>query len=171
MARGDNPLDKAPRGLTNVLDLKTLGRQPDEFGLLLAPTFDAYEHYIADKLITVNSTMNPVSPSAFPISSQTVAGADVMLKALSGVVTIGAAAGTRLDILLGVQIPSSSQSMCVLAFQRFTPYIGGQFWLPVLFHRPFLLPAGSVLLLQAFSDAAGADHAFALRSFGTVPLT
>lgn len=167
----DNPLDKAPRGLTAVFDLKALGRQPDQFGLQLVPVSDVYEHYLADKLITVNSTLTPASPGAFPIASTTTAGADVLLKGLAGVVTIGAAAGTRLDILLGIQVPGSSQSMCVVGFQRFTPFVGGQFWLPVLFAKPFLLPAGSVLNLQAFSDAAGADHAFALRSFGTVPLT
>lgn len=170
MARADNPLDKAPRGLTSVFDLKTLGRQPDEFGLLLAPVADTYEHYVADKLITVNSTLTPASPGAFPIASTTVAGADVILKSLAAVVTTGAAAGTRLDVLLGLQIPSSSQSMCVVGFQRFTPFVGGQSWLVVNFAKPFLLPAGSVINLQAFSDAAGADHAFALRSFGTVPL-
>lgn len=156
-------LHKSPVGLLDLFRLRTLGKNPSEFGEAVQPVADAQNYYGVDIQVVAN---NQSAPQAYPFAgtdSQTFAG---RVFALSGHVVIGAAAGTRLQMQLGYR-PTPQFQTIWLAEDVVTAGLvaGGTYFLTYTFPSPVVFPPGAAFMFSAQSDAAGADHVFVRRAF------
>lgn len=67
-----DPLHKAPFGILGGLELKVLGRNPDEFGTVLLPNFDAIDQYLVDRLLPVGPVGSIANPAVNALAGDTV---------------------------------------------------------------------------------------------------
>lgn len=157
------PLHKAPSGLLELLRLRTLGGQPNQFAEQVIPTIRANEFYAVD-LLRSGSTSG--AAGAFPRSIAGNVGAGVVgapggpiaLVAYAAIVTMGAAGGTQLRIRIGLDLPDAGPTAWV-ASEVFAPAAaGGSYVATALFSPWLVLPGGARFFGTAESDAAGADH-------------
>lgn len=154
----DQPvLQKSPAGLLQVLELKTLGQAPFRFDDALKPVIDCAAYYSADRYSTDDDVG---TAGAFPRSQVVTLVNFEQLMVIAGAIQIGAAAGTRLDIEIGIRYQGNYVPH---AFGRFTPYIGGLFWITYSFPYPQVIPPGATVECFARGDAAGADHGISIR--------
>src|SRR5262245_21666376 len=167
----NSPLQKYPKGLLELLRLRTEGFQPGEFGSAVIPGVVANEHYGADLQFTSQDLSGPVP---FPYAGNFVIGAGaaapgpIRLMNVSCEIVIGAAAGTRLLARIGIQTPASSSPTTWVAAQQFTPSIEQTFAFLTNFPVPFVLMPGTGIALRVDGDAAGNDHSVNFRSLQQV---
>lgn len=154
-------LDKAPVGLLELLNLKSGGRQPDGFNSVVQPGIEVFPFYAMDRLFTAD-TVN--AAAAYPLNGTVNVSFPRAFIGFGAQVTVGAAAGTRLDIRIGLRCPGPTSPAIILVQTRFTPFIGGFF--DAYWQAPFpvVLPPGAQFVALANSDAAGADHVLTMKS-------
>lgn len=153
------PLHKAPLGLLEIFRLRTLGRNPDEFGSQVIPVTDVTDNYGLDLLSGVAENAAAGVVSQF-LTSVVSANARRYI-AVSGNITIGAAAGTYLTMGIGYQLPNSP-NFFYLNTTTITPVIGGVYRIAAGI-SPLLLPPGHAVFFSTNGNAAGADHLLELR--------
>lgn len=154
----DQPvLQKSPAGLLQVLELKTLGQAPFRFDDALKPVIECAAYYSADRYATDDDVG---TVGAFPRSQVVVLVNFEQLLTIAGAIQVGAAAGTRLDIEIGIRYQGNYVPH---AFQRFTPFVGGLFWITYSFPIATVIPPGASVECFARSDAGGADHSISIR--------
>jgi hypothetical protein len=153
------PLHKFPLGLLEVFRLRTSGGQPTEFGQGVQATTDVTDFYASDLLAVQNSSSGATT---LPLTLVVTMPNPRRILGVSGVVVLGAAAGTVLRLRLGVRT-NASQAIHYIGSATYTPTALVSH--PVLGSAlpPYTLPAGSQLVLEVDSNAGGADHVIALR--------
>lgn len=156
------PLDKAPTGLLELFNLKSGGVQPGGFVEDVAASIDALAFYGMDRLFTADT---PFAAAAFPLNGTISVSFPRLFVGFGAQVTVGAAAGTRLNIRIGLRCPAPSSPVIVLQQTAFTPVIGGFFDAYWQAPFPLVLPPGAQFTVLAASDAGGADHVLTLKSF------
>lgn len=157
-------LQKSPLGLLELFNLKSGGLQPNQFAEQLQGGFDAVPFYGADRLFTANTV---AAAAAFPLNLTVNADFARLYIGFSVQVTLGAAAGTRLAIRIGLKVPSPASPLIVLADARYAaPHlVAGEFNEAIfLAPYPFVLPPGAQWNASARSDAAGADHVLTAKA-------
>lgn len=157
----DAPLLKVPRGLLDLLRIRTLGRNPDAVDFSIKPTIDATEHYGSD-LVVVDST----SIGAGAIT-RTCAGTSTFpgrLIAMGGFVVVGAAAGTQIRMMLSVGTQANITGVPVGEVYITAPVIGATYTVSAVLSKPIVFGPGWQFILTVQGDAGGADHTILLRS-------
>lgn len=161
------PLHKAPAGLLELMRLRTQGAAPPQFAEDVRAVIVANEHYGAD----LQSTGGLSLVGALPVTlvgtigtGQTPAGASRVM-GLSAELTLGAAAGTRLLVRVGVR-QNAAAVINWLGASYFTAGLaaGVPFVCVAFMPVPLILQPGFQTVAQAVGDAAGADHNLDLRS-------
>lgn len=157
------PLHKSPRGLLELLRLRTLGAQPSLFSEGVQPVVVVNDHYAADLLVNSN---HDLAAAAFPLVQTVTTAGVTRLMTFSVDVTLGAAVGTYLALSIGLQLPSSSNPVSWYGYQLFTAGLiaGEAYRLVANMPSPLILPSGAFLIAGASSNAAGADHVLSLRT-------
>lgn len=158
----DSPLQKSPRGLLELFDLKTLGHAPMFFQDHVSASIDAFPFYAYDRLVTLQD----VGPAAaMPLALSAAESVTRAYISYEAEVTFGAAGGTYASVRLGLRAPDPNAPLHWLAAVNTNIAKAGDkvvaIWVPPF---PVIIPAGSVFTLSVLSDAAGADHTPVLRS-------
>jgi hypothetical protein len=150
-------LSKSPRGLVELLRLKTFGDAPGELLNAIQASIDARPFYSAD-ILFANSATNSVGALAgvgiASVSNQAIDSLGVLT--VGGTFTCGAAAGTNIVLSWGFFIRNTTLpvgSMFIGACLA-----GQQISFGTTCNPGFVLPGGSRLYAQATGNAAGADH-------------
>ena len=152
------PLQKAPRGILELLRLRTLGDNQNKFSDTLDASVDATNFYGADlQVVSTDSLVGAITRTVTSVA--TVPG---RILGLSGICTIGAAAGTRLSMRISYA-PNPSANPVVLGFDTRTPVIGADFAVVAAFSTPIVFLPGARWDFTTQGDAAGADHQQILR--------
>lgn len=154
-------LDKAPIGLLELMNLKSNGAQLDEFDGTVQGSVDVFSFYGVDRNFTADT---PQAAAAFPLNGTVNVSFPRAFIGFGAQVTVGAAAGTRLDIRIAYKSNPNAPSIVVVQ-QRFTPFVGGFFDAYWQSPFPLVLPPGGQWNVAAFSDAGGADHVLNLKSW------
>lgn len=159
----EHPLHKSPRGLLELFRLRTLGRQPDQFGDTVVPVVEAGEFYAADlKLISTATATTGAIGGAGMSNTLTLTG-PIRLHAAGAVVICGAAAMTNVTITVELLRQNAAGTVlgCPLGCYFF-PAInaGARIGVGVPIARSWvLLPGASMAVIVRISGtAAGADH-------------
>jgi len=158
----NSPLHKAPLGLLELLALKTLGQQPSAFGDTVQPSLDVLELYAAT---TQTNTAETAGPQAFPFAIvNTPTPGPQRLRGLSGVVDVGANAGTQLRMYLGIRQSSATANLLSILAENviYTPVVGARYVVTTGL-CDIMLPPGWQLVFEAASNASGADHVASMR--------
>jgi hypothetical protein len=156
-------LPKAPTGLLELFGLKG-GVGPSEFGESIVPGIDALPFYAVDRLFSAN-TVN--AAAAFPLNGTVNVSFPRLYFAFSAQVTLGAAAGTRLAIRIGIRAPTNASALAIVADARYAaPHLvaGGFYEAIWLAPFPLVFPPGAQFNCAATSDAAGADHVLTMKA-------
>lgn len=154
-------LDKAPRGLLELLRLRTDGRLPDGVEQSIRPTVESRDFYGSDLYIPAASTTSVGALAS--LSNNLTLTAHLGLRSLGGVLTIGAGAATNVQATWFFALPSFPAVPIPLGSMFYAALAAGQ---TVAFGSgplPFVLPAGSILTAQVSGAAAGADHNLNVR--------
>jgi len=152
------PLHKAPLGLLELFRLRTLGANPNQFSDTVQPVTDVTDFYGADLFSAVaeNGAAGAIGVglvSAVSLNSRRYLG-------FSGTLTVGAAAGTYLNLALGFTI----QGVVVgLVSAQITPIAAGVYRVAVPNMRGLVLPPGHALTFNVNGNAAGVDHTPQIR--------
>lgn len=150
----NSPLHKAPLGLIEIFNLKTLGRQPDLFSDTVAPTIDTRDFYSAG-LLLASGTGGEVG-ALLNLFERLTLTAHVGVRGIGAILTIGAAGGTNVSITVGYE--NESGFRCPLGTHSFAAVFAGQI---VEFGLPMraVWPAGTRVYANAYAGSvAGADH-------------
>jgi hypothetical protein len=156
-------LQKAPSFLLDLFRLKTTGFSPTQFADAVVPTTDVSSMYGAEMQVTGASNG---SAGAFPRSQSAFTGVASRYWGLAGSVIVGAAAGTQIQLTIGVTFPRAGNFFPIASTLIITPqalrtyYVGGLF--PC---GPIVLPPGGSITVIAAGDAAGADHNTSLFTY------
>lgn len=157
-------LPRAPTGLLELLGLKTGGKQPDGVESVIGPSVDMVPFYGMEKLFSANT----VFAAAALTQTQTVTVTFPRLYiAFSFQITLGAAAGTRLSLRLGVRAPSAASPLTVLAQEYVAaPHlVAGEFYECIwLAPFPMVYPPGAQFVARSSGDAAGVDHVLTMKA-------
>jgi hypothetical protein len=149
------PLHKVPRGLLELLRARTLGRSPDELANAVIANVDATEMYGSDLCVVASDSGGAGS------INRTVTGTSAnmgRLLGMSGQVTIGAAAGTQVRLLLQYS-PGPQFSAVIVADRVITaPVAAAVYAVSVQFPRALVFNPGATFTFTTSGDAAGADH-------------
>jgi hypothetical protein len=153
------PLHKFPLGLLEVFRLRTSGGQPTHFGEAVQPVSDVTDFYASDLLQVFNASSGATT---LPLTLVTTLPNPRRIVGVSGVVVIGANAGTVLRLRLGVRT-NASQVIHYIGNSQPTSAVNTTF--PALGSAlpPYTLPAGSQFVLEVDSNATGGDHVIAIR--------
>lgn len=159
-------LQKAARGFLELFYLQSLGRNPSQVGEIIQPTIDVTPFYAADRMLTGSNTVfGGAANGTVPlIATGAVAVPGTMLFALGGALTVGAAPGTRWRVTWGYRMQAANNQFCAIGSENLGTLIAAQqveFGLALPF--PLVTNMGSVLEVQAASDAAGADHQLRIK--------
>lgn len=156
----NSPLQKAPRGLLELLRLRTLGDQPYEFGSALEPGIDCTPFYASDLQKTLSFgpsvgslvVVGGLEFTAIPVNP-------ILVYGIGGQLTLGAAPGTYVEWSVGLRLPQATAQPCILATGRKTALIAAQV-IPFgsSLSVPIICPAGGAIYVQCKGDGAGADH-------------
>lgn len=151
------PLWKSPRGLIELFRLRTNGRNPDQFATAVQPVADVQDFYGADLLFTADTA---AAAAAFPITQTIDVAFTRRFWGFSFQITLGAAAGTRLSLRIGMRVPSSGSAVYIVAQTVYTAgLVAAQNYNTfVNFPRPIVLSSGAQFVCVAVGDAGGADH-------------
>lgn len=149
-------LSKVPRGLLELLRLRTDGRMPDLFNNAVQPCVDSTPFYGSDLLIPASSTPTVGALNPALVESLTTT-ALVSVLSLGGQLTIGAAAATNIQVGWGVLLPGQTVDSILGSQFLAQQAIGAIAQFGSSFNR-LVLPIGSTLYVIASGTAAGADH-------------
>lgn len=155
------PIVKSLLGLTQLLRLRTGGLLPNALSDQVVPIVDVADMFGQDLLGASDVSS---AASAMPASvADTVGAASLRVKALSARVTVGANAGTFLNLSVGFRVPGVASTIWVASrevdgVQAATPYFVG---CPI---PDLQLGPGSVFIAQVTGDQTGADHVVAVQS-------
>lgn len=136
------------------------GQGPSELSLRVDPSVDVADFYGSQQTVTVQEVQVPTGIGTGKLG--TAATATRRYLAISGAITMGAAAGTRLQLVLGYSNDPAMANFVVLSSQTFTPAIGVTFRTGVSADR-IMLPAQYFPFLIVIGDAGGADHVPSLQ--------
>lgn len=153
------PLHKAPEGLLQLMRLRTLGANPNQFDEVAGAFIEVANFYGSDLLVS-----STVTDAAGAISQTSTGTAQFpgRLFAMSGQITVGAAAGTNLRLILRFA-PNVAFPPVTVADRVVTPVANASFHISVLFPSPIVFKAGAQFVLSTSGDAAGADHVLTRR--------
>ena len=152
------PLQKSPRGLLELMRLRTLGEQPRLFSEQVMPVIESNPFYGADLLQVLSPTAN-VGAILNLASTQTMLNASG-LRGLGAFLTIGAAPATNVTLMWSVVIgdpTGATEASLGSQFIAQAPATAALFCglpLPLL-----VLPPGTLCRCRVVGTAAGADHA------------
>jgi hypothetical protein len=135
------------------------GQGPNQLSLEVKPTIDVSDFYGMQSTFTSQE-----AGAAGVIGAGKLATAAVNPRrylAMSGHITIGAAAGTYLTIAIGYAHNVALANFVVLNSMTVVPVAGGVYMIGAVFDR--ILPAGSFPVLFVNGNAAGADHVPAVQ--------
>lgn len=161
MSRYQNALQKAPQALLELLRLRTQGDQPTAFSDVLTPVIESTEFYGADQIRTAATTGAAAAVNA---SVTAIVGTTTRYVGIGGAFTVGAAAGTFLNLQLFLVWQQGGSA--VPLFPTFEPVrlaAGRTYYFGGLLQKPLVLPAGTQINALSLGDAGGADHVLALR--------
>lgn len=147
-------LHKVPAGLLDLLRLRTLGRAPDQFSDSVLATVESSNFYGADVMVVASDSGGAGAVSRSVTGTAARPG---RLFAMSGQITIGAAAGTALRLLLSFS-PGPQFSSVIVAQEVWTPVAAGVFCVSIVFPSPIVFLAGASFTFTTAGDAGGADH-------------
>jgi hypothetical protein len=157
VAAGDKPLQKAPLGLLGLLDLKTLGRNPDGFNNTVVATIEASDMYGAPnaQILTASGNLQNVGDTlSLTVPSSTA----YRVRSFAGAVTT--IATENAGLALGFQT-SANSNFAPWYSQNSTQAAAAQnFRAARYFERPPIIGPGSILLvynLIAFGAARAAS--------------
>lgn len=167
------PLHKAPSGLLELLRLRTLGGQPNQFSEQLIGTIHANEFYASDLLRSGNQTG---TAGAFPRALTGNVGAGITgapggpiaLTHFAAIIVMGAAGGTQVRIRIGLDLPDSGPTSWVGHMVGAPAAAGGGYVAVAAFSPWLVVPAGTRFVANAESDAAGADHVLSFTTISAV---
>lgn len=154
-------LRKVPRGLLELLRLRTDGKNPSGLEEAIRFTIETRDFYGSDLLFPVDNTATVGALAT--INNNNNLTRPIGLRALGGELTIGAAAATNVVCSWG---------FTVAGFPAFIVPVGSIFFPNLAAAQlvrfgsaplPFVLPAGSVLIAHVTGTAAGADHTLNVR--------
>ena len=149
------PLHKSPVGLLDLLKLRTLGRNPEWLNEVVGPILDATNFYGADLQVVASDSGGA---GAMSRSVSGTAARPGRLLAMSGQVTVGAAAGTQIRLLVSYT-PGPSFSAVILATEVITaPVAGAVYAVAAVLPSPIVFAPGAGFTFTVAGDAAGADH-------------
>lgn len=145
-------------GLLQFLRIKG-GQGPNALGLDVTPSMDVTDFYGAQSLVVTNQT-----GAAAALGNLFAPAANNQRRyiAISGNVTIGAAAGTWLTLGIGYVDPITGTAV-VLQAQSFTPVVGGLYRIAHDAQGFVLLPPPYAPAFFCAGNAGGADHVTALQ--------
>lgn len=157
----ESPLQKAPRGLLELLRLKTLGEQPNAFDRTVSPSIDITDFYANDvqQTFNVNNAL-----AALPQTLTQPVTEPIRVLAMAAEMTLGAAAGTRLQVRVGVRSPQNTSTVWFASENVTAGLAAGLSYVAVgILSGPMVIPPGWTLVAHAVGDAGGADHQLSLR--------
>lgn len=155
MAVDRTALQVAVDSLLQFLRIKS-GQGPSSLALELVPSMDVIEFYGAQSSLNGGQGGTPGA-----IAAGTVVAAAVTPRrylAISGSITIGAAAGGFVTLGIGFTLQPGVGGTTFLAAGSFTPVVGGIYRVVWGEGRGLILPAGHTIGLYVNGNAAGADH-------------
>lgn len=155
------PLNKAPRGILEILRLRTLGKNPQFFSEVAQAFIDTTEYYGADLLVSSSKALGAGAMTRTTQETYTVPG---RLFAVSGVLIVGAAAGTQIRLSLSMTPPGSSADVGIGELIVTAPVIGASYQVSSRLPKPMVCLPGTVFNFSTAGDAAGADHQPFLRT-------
>lgn len=165
-------LQKAPSGLLELLRLRSNGDQPTTFADSVLSVVVANEHYGADLQFSSSDS----GTGAIGQSIQVVIGSGftapatpgpVRFMAIGGDMVFGAAAGTWLQMRIGIRAPTANSPPAWIAWQSYAaPFLvaAGALTIVANFPAPIILLPGSAVRIEMTGDAVGADHTLRLRT-------
>lgn len=153
------PLQKPPRGLLEVLRLKQAGKQPEWFSEQLVPVIDGREFYASDILAAFGGAAQVGALAN--LTRELTLTSSFGVKAISGNLTIGAAAATNVYLEIGVLFGAIGGSLAeyIVLQQVFIAQaaIGAILGIGCVLPN-WVLPAGTIVRCRANGTAAGVDH-------------
>lgn len=149
-----SPLQKAPIGLLELLNLKTLGKQPTGFAEVVSPVVDARDFY-GPNLLIASGTGGAIG-SLLNLDEVLTLTANLGVRGIGAILTIGAAGGG--DVTISVGYENESGFRCPLGAFSWSQVVAGQilhFGLPMR----AVWPMGARMYAHAVAGTvAGADH-------------
>lgn len=149
------PLHKVPRGLLELLKLRTLGRSPDTISNTAIAVIESTPFYGADMQVAANETS---SAAALSRTMTGTAANQGRLIAMAAEVVMGAAAGTQVRIALSYSPGPQYPSVWVASTVITAPVAAASYHLSALLPEPVVFGAGATFTVQVAGDAGGADH-------------
>lgn len=160
----EQQLQKAPRGLLDLFRLRTFGLQPDRFSNVIQPSVDVLAQYGSDLLQT---TTSPPTVGALLNLTEAITFAErAHLLGISGLLTLGAAAGTNVYVEVGIQLPNNASPQHVLGSIMF-PAVAATQIVSVTGIVPgngFVIGPQAQIYARAGGTAAGVDHSLQLTA-------
>ena len=135
------------------------GLGPNALGLDVGPSLDVTEFYGVQSQVVTQESFGPTGLSAFGSIASTSARRYL---AVSGSVTIGAAAGTFLSLSVGFRLGSTGSTVVWITNGPFAPVVGGLYRVGADV-RGLILPPQSQVILRVDGNAGGVDHTFTLE--------
>lgn len=163
-----SPLQKAPRGLLELLRLRTQGEQPTRFSDTLQPSIEAGAFYAADLLF---STQGGTEVGAINSNNGLTAQASPQqdpqwLVALGGALTLGAVPGTFFEWWIQINLPASGAPGAILASGRiglFANSTNDVMPFGIMLPQRLVVPAGAFYRVGVHGDGTGTDHSLNAR--------
>lgn len=151
------PLHKSPRGLLELLRLRTLGQQPHLFGETVTPVTDVTEFYAADLKGAIAGTAVAGSLVTARVADLVLT-SPVRLHAISGDITAGAAALTNAFMSLGLVFNGVNGIGASLGGIFFPTILAGVPARWGVAFDPIVLDPSVRLRITAWGTGAGVDH-------------
>jgi hypothetical protein len=159
VAAGGNPdvadLQVAVDGLLQFMRIKG-GQGPNELGLRVEPSLDVTDFYGAQSTVNATAGGGPAVINTNAIGAPSTTPRRYL--SISGSVTIGAAAGTYLNLAVGFR---TNGVFTYVAALPVVPVVGGVYRVAVWLGG-YILPAQAEPGLVVNGNAGGADHQAAL---------
>jgi len=156
-------LHKAPQFLLDLFRLKTTGQQPNLFADAVSPIVEVGCMYGADMQFTGS---NAPAAGALPRNTTSAIGSTSRYLGIGCAVNVGAAAGTQMQVYVGVSLPSTVSGAFFSIFSAsFVPQATRTYYFGGLLPFPLTLPAGAGIRCTVTGDAGGADHQIVLLTY------
>jgi len=156
-----SPLAKAPYGLLELFNLKVLGKQPTEFEQVVLPTIDTRDFYGANLLEP--SVSGGTTGALLNLLDTDNLAQNVGMRGLGARLTVGAAGGTDLSLVVGYLDPTNGDR-CALGQHSFADVFAGQV-VEMGIPLRMVFPAGASIYAAAFAGTiGGADHLLQVTS-------
>lgn len=157
-----SPLQKAPSGILGAFLLKVLGKNPNQFGDVVTPTVEVFDHYLLQQELKNDNgvgagTITLTAGAQVVRGFATVPNGKVWRVLASGVFCTVAAADVALGFNVGLYVRMPGGAV--------TPFFTGQtngaatsrtagFYFP----RPLTLPAGWAIAVDVFAPTAASQN-------------